>query len=109
MNAGHQKSVASQVSDYTELTIRCQFLHALEDIQNQWSASQFDGTYVDAKEHSSSFTVYKQTVKRGWVIEKQDLATLFGNVQTKLRTYRLKEYIPPPNLSLSVSPSAFHW
>ncbi|KAF4577056.1 alpha-actinin family protein [Pleurotus pulmonarius] len=78
-----------------------QFLHALEDIQNQWSASQFDGTYADAKEHSSSFAVYKQTVKRGWVIEKQDLATLFGNVQTKLRTYRLKEYIPPPNLSLS--------
>ncbi len=106
MNGGHHKSVASQVSDYTELTHR-QFLHALEDIQNQWSASQFDGTYADAKEHSSSFAAYKQTVKRGWVIEKQDLATLFGNVQTKLRTYRLKEYIPPPNLSLTVSPSAF--
>ncbi len=40
-------------------------------------------------------------MKRSWVTEKQDIATLFGNVQTKLRTYGLREYVPPPGLTLT--------
>lgn len=38
-----------------------------------------------------------------WVIERQDVTTLFGNIQTKLRTYGLREYVPPVGLALSVS------
>ncbi|KAL0961007.1 hypothetical protein HGRIS_006000 [Hohenbuehelia grisea] len=76
-------------------------LDALDEIQSQWSASQFTGSYTDAKEHSANFTTYKQTTKRKWVTEKQDVATLFGNVQTKLKTYGLREYVPPPGLALS--------
>ena len=76
-------------------------LAALSDIQSQWAAQQFTGTYADAKEQSAEFTSYKQTLKRTWVTERQDLATLFGNVQTKLRTYGLREYIPPPGLALT--------
>lgn len=34
-------------------------------------------------------------------MERQDVATLFGNVQTKLRTYGLREYVPPPGLAPS--------
>jgi hypothetical protein len=71
-------------------------------MQARWSASRFTGTYADAKEQSSLFTTYKQTTKRAWVTERQDVATLFGNVQTKLRTYGLREYLPPPGLALSV-------
>jgi hypothetical protein len=41
-------------------------------------------------------------MKRGWVTEKQDVATLFGNVQTKLKTYGLREYVPPLGLALVV-------
>lgn len=70
-------------------------------MQSRWSASVFTGTYYDAKEHSSDFTEYKQTTKRTWVTERQDVATLFGNVQTKLRTYGLREYVPPLGLALS--------
>ncbi len=44
--------------------------------------------------------MYKTTEKRTWVTEKQDIATLFGNVQTKLKTYGLREYVPPDGLSL---------
>ncbi|KAJ7600888.1 actin cross-linking [Mycena floridula] len=76
-------------------------LSALGDMQARWSASAFTGSYTDAKEHSAEFTTYKQTLKRAWVTEKQDLATLFGNVQTKLRTYGLREYVPPPGLAPS--------
>ena len=78
-----------------------QLLTALSSIQSQWSAQVFTGTYIDAKDQSAEFTTYKQTTKRTWVAEKQDVATLFGNVQTKLRTYGLREYHPPPGLALS--------
>ncbi|KAF8810979.1 actinin-like protein [Phlegmacium glaucopus] len=76
-------------------------LAALSSIQSQWAAQVFTGTYTDAKEHSSEFTTYKQTTKRTWVAERQDVTTLFGNVQTKLRTYGLREYSPPAGLALS--------
>jgi hypothetical protein len=78
-----------------------QLLSALSSIQFQWSAQVFTGTYTDAKEQSSEFNTYKQTTKRTWVAERQDVATLFGNVQTKLRTYGLREYSPPAGLALS--------
>ncbi|KAK0504158.1 actinin-like protein [Armillaria luteobubalina] len=75
-------------------------LRALSEIRAKWSASMFSGTYTDAKSHSADFTIYKQTTKRTWVTEKQDIATLFGNVQTKLKTYGLREYVPPQGLAL---------
>lgn len=79
-----------------------QLLTSLFEIQDEWDAVQFTGTYNDAKEHLNSFATYKQTQKRTWVTEKQDVATLFGNVQTKLKTYGLREYVPPMGLALSV-------
>lgn len=63
---------------------------------------KFTGTYADVKEHAANFATYKQTTKRAWVTEKQDLATLLGNVQTKLKTYKLRPYVPPSGLALSV-------
>ena len=79
-----------------------QLLHALREIQEHWAAVKFAGTYADAKEHLANFAMYKQTKKRAWVTEKQDVTTLFGNVQTKLKTYRLREYIAPHGVALSV-------
>ncbi|PCH39917.1 hypothetical protein WOLCODRAFT_136560 [Wolfiporia cocos MD-104 SS10] len=92
-------SVWLSKNDY-ERRVR-ELLAAMLEIQTRWSAVQFTGTYTDAKEHSAMFKNYKQTTKRAWVTEKQDVTTLFGNVQTKLRTYGLREYVPPPGLSLS--------
>ncbi|KAG6891512.1 hypothetical protein C0992_005046 [Termitomyces sp. T32_za158] len=76
-------------------------LSALAETQFQWAATVFSGSYTDAKELSMDFATYKQTTKRTWVTERQDLATLFGNVQTKLKTYGLREYVPPLGLALS--------
>ncbi|KAF9241152.1 calponin homology domain-containing protein [Melanogaster broomeanus] len=76
-------------------------LSALAEVQEQWAASRFIGTYTDAKEQSAAFTAYKHTTKRTWVTERQDVTTLFGNIQTKLRTYGLREYVPPAGLALS--------
>lgn len=77
-------------------------LHALEEVQAGWAVIKFEGTYSDAMNHSVRFSTYKQTIKRNWVTEKQDLTTLFSNVQTKLRTYGLREYLPPPGLAPAV-------
>jgi hypothetical protein len=76
-------------------------LHALSEVQKKWSTSCFTGSYTDAKEQSATFTTYKHTTKRTWVTERQDVTTLLGNIQTKLRTYGLREYIPPLGLALS--------
>ena len=76
-------------------------LAALASIQSQWASQVFTGTYVDAKAQSAEFTFYKQTTKRTWVTQRQDLATLLGNVQTKLKTYGLRDYVPPKGLALS--------
>lgn len=76
-------------------------LSALESIQDKWDSSRFSGTYADAKQQSAEFTEYKQTLKRAWVAEKQDIQTLFSNIQTKLKTYGLREYTPPRGLAPS--------
>ncbi|KIO20300.1 hypothetical protein M407DRAFT_30033 [Tulasnella calospora MUT 4182] len=56
-------------------------------------------TYYALKGHAADFAKYKQTRKRGWVQEKSDLAMLYSNIQTKLKTYGLREYIPPDGLT----------
>jgi hypothetical protein len=57
---------------------------------------------VDAKKQATEFSAYKRGKKREWVAEKSDLAALLGNIKTKLSTYRLRAYEPPPELRLSV-------
>ncbi|KZT28329.1 actinin-like protein [Neolentinus lepideus HHB14362 ss-1] len=92
------QSVWTSKNDY-ERRARA-LLSALAEIQEKWDSAQFTGTYSNAKENSAQFTTYKQTTKRQWVTEKQDIATLFTNVQTKLKTYGLREYVPPPGFTL---------
>ena len=65
-----------------------------------WETTEFQGTYADAKEQLRIFTSYKTGQKREWVGEKSELATLLGNIKTKMGTYKLRPYTPPPDLSL---------
>ncbi|KAL7280110.1 hypothetical protein ACG7TL_006526 [Trametes sanguinea] len=92
------QSVWTSRNDY-ERRVR-ELLRSMAEMRDTWAAKSFAGTYADAREHAASFQNYKQTTKRSWVTEKQDVATLFGNVQTKLKTYGLREYVPPPGLTL---------
>ncbi|CAK7270669.1 alpha-actinin [Sporothrix epigloea] len=68
----------------------------------EWRTSKFAGTYVDAKAQAAAFASYKRGQKRQWVAEKSELATLLGNIKTKLGTYRLRPYDPPAELRLEV-------
>ncbi|RDX53548.1 actinin-like protein [Lentinus brumalis] len=91
------QSVWTSQNDY-ERRVR-ELLRSMAEMREVWNAKEFAGTYADAVQHSASFQNHKQTTKRSWVTEKQDVATLFGNVQTKLKTYGLREYVPAPGLS----------
>ncbi len=75
----------------------------LESISNKiesWNSSIFSGDYKDARFQYISFQTYKTSTKREWITEKSELNFLLGIIRTKLATYGLKEYTPPPELSL---------
>ena len=70
--------------------------------RQEWEVATFKGTYVDAKEQSTQFAIYKRSQKRKWMAEKSELAALLGNIKTKMSTYRLRPYEPPEDLRLDV-------
>ncbi|KAH6654377.1 hypothetical protein BKA67DRAFT_564906 [Truncatella angustata] len=79
-----------------------ELLRQLREQIDTWQKATFEGTYVDAKKQATAFASYKRGQKRAWVAEKTDLATLLGNIKTKMATYRLRIYEPPPELRLEV-------
>lgn len=72
-----------------------------------WQLARFEGTYADAKMQLGGFSTYKRGKKREWVAEKSELATLLGNIKTKLGTYRLRPYDPPEELRLETLDTAW--
>ena len=79
-----------------------ELLRQVKAQKQYWEEAEFKGTYVDAKEQSNQFNLYKRSQKRKWVAEKSDLAALLGNIKTKMSTYRLRPYEPPPDFKLDV-------
>jgi hypothetical protein len=77
-------------------------LAAIRAQVQSWQDAAFKGTYADAKAQAAEFAAYKRGKKRDWVAEKSELATLLGNIKTKLSTYRLRPYEPPKELRLEV-------
>jgi len=82
-------------------------LASIAEKEQQWADAEFDGTYVDAKAQLEQFTSYKLKDKRTKIAEKSDLAGLLGNIKTKLSTYRLSPYEPPPELRLDALDKAW--
>lgn len=79
-----------------------ELLRQVREQVETWQTSTFEGTYADAKKQANEFGSFKRGKKREWVAEKSELATLLGNIKTKMATYRLRAYEPPPELSLEV-------
>jgi len=66
----------------------------MTEIQSEWDAAIFVGTYADARSQLTTFNAYKAGLKRAWVRERTDLGALLSNIQTKLKTYHLREWVP---------------
>ncbi|KIW09551.1 uncharacterized protein PV09_00424 [Verruconis gallopava] len=77
-----------------------ELLQQIAQQRQQWDEAEFDGSYTNAKQHAAVLADFKRKQKRTWVAEKTDLVNLLGNIKTKLSTYRLLPYSPPPELSL---------
>ncbi|KAI9286306.1 calponin homology domain-containing protein [Umbelopsis sp. AD052] len=92
-------SVWDMQSDYERRVLA--LMDVVDGKQKEWKGTSFSDSYLEAKQKSAEFTTYKNTDKRTWVAEKQDVDTLLGNIQTKLKTYNLAPYVPPSGLSLA--------
>lgn len=75
-------------------------LEALQQTRAAWAKAEQPTSYPDAIGHKSQFAEYKKTDKRAWVRERQELAQLYSNIQTKLRTYALRSWEPRQGLRL---------
>ncbi|WWD18173.1 hypothetical protein CI109_102622 [Kwoniella shandongensis] len=75
-------------------------LESLSSTQFSWSTAPQPDTYPDAIAHLNRFNDYKKTSKRGWVKERQELAALYSNIQTKIKTYALRPWEPKDGLRL---------
>ncbi|CEP20191.1 hypothetical protein [Parasitella parasitica] len=73
---------------------------AVKFIQEEWDSVELTDSYIDAKQKSMAFDIYKNTYKRSWLAEKKEIDALLGNIQTKAKTYNLKQYYPPEGLTL---------
>ncbi|KAK8865644.1 hypothetical protein IAR55_000789 [Kwoniella newhampshirensis] len=77
-------------------------IEALETTRRSWSTAPQPTTYPDAIAHLNRFNDYKKTSKRGWVKERQELAALYSNIQTKVKTYALRPWEPRDGLRLEL-------
>lgn len=75
-------------------------LQALQETRAAWASAERPTSYPSAINHFALFNEYKKTTKRTWVRERQELAQLYGNIQTKLRTYSLRSWEPREGLRL---------
>lgn len=75
-----------------------QLLDGVTAMQEGWRSSRPKGSYASARSFLSEFNSYKSTQKRVWVQERTDLTALLGNIQTKLKTYNLREWKPREGL-----------
>lgn len=75
-------------------------LASMDETKRSWSLTTPPSTYPEAIAHLAGFAEYKKTTKRSWVRERQELAALYSNIQTKLRTYALRSWEPRTGLRL---------
>jgi uncharacterized protein YukE len=88
--------IQSMSNDYEK---RVRALHKeIDDKANSFSHAQDGDTYASVKHAMVEFRDYRRTKRRQMVQEKDDLATLFTSIQTKLRFQKLPAYEPPSGL-----------
>lgn len=75
-------------------------LGEISEILHEWEMTKTNGL-SDARNQLKEFESYKCTTKRAWISERRELDTLLGNIQTKLKTYNLRSYVPPAGLAVS--------
>jgi len=88
--------IQSMSNDYEK---RVRVLHGeIDSKKQQFSQAHDHDTYAGVKSALVEFREYRRTKRRQMVQEKDDLATLFSTIQTKLRFQKLPPFEPPKGL-----------
>jgi uncharacterized protein YukE len=88
--------IKSMSNDYEK---RVRALHTeIDERSKQFSHAKDHDSYGEVKAAMVEFREYRRTKRRQMVQEKDDLATLFTSIQTKLRFQKLPAYEPPAGL-----------
>ncbi|KAI8846063.1 calponin homology domain-containing protein [Chytridium lagenaria] len=74
-----------------------QILIGAWEMQNDYEKRTREN-YQQARSQLNEFENFKVTTKRDWIVEKQEIDSLLGNILTKLKTYKLSPYVPPDGL-----------
>ena len=69
----------------------------------EWQDAVPATEYSHAIQQRDAFKRHKVDEKRKWIEEKLELRTLLGKIATKLKTYQMRPYAPPVELSSAVS------
>ncbi|KAI9614718.1 hypothetical protein H4Q26_009109 [Puccinia striiformis f. sp. tritici PST-130] len=87
--------------DKTEVEAR-RVANFVENLKSIWtSMNDYERRVTELMDEIRSTIGIKQTTKRDWVAQKNEVAGLLGNIVTKLRTYNLRTYVPPDGLKLT--------
>jgi hypothetical protein len=88
--------IQAMSNDYEK---RVKALHAeIDDKSKQFAQAKDVDTYGEVKKSMTDFRDYRKTKRRQMVQEKDDLATLFSSIQTKLRFQKLPPFEPAAGL-----------
>lgn len=90
------RSVWLMKNEYEERAAR--LVQGMLQLVDAWSCSTPQASYASARSLLSDFNSYKSGQKRIWVQERTDLTALLGNIQTKLKTYNLRDWRPREGL-----------
>lgn len=93
------KSIWTSMNDYERRVT--ELMDEIKQTISTRLTTTLPSTYQLVKEVAADFQKYKQTTKRDWVAQKNEVAGLLGNIVTKLRTYNLRTYVPPDGLKLT--------
>lgn len=72
----------------------------IEQKQQEFSLEVNDSKYQSLVQRRQKVNDFKSKQKKQMVTEKNDLVTLYSNIQTKARTFGFKEYTAPKELSV---------
>jgi len=92
------QQIADMIHDYERRTKI--LVGSVTSKTTELNTSPVGDDYKGIKSNISSLNEYKKTTRRQWITEQADLATLFGNIQARLKAMQRPPYTPSSGLTV---------
>jgi len=91
------KQIEDMVHDYEE---RATALKSAATAKiEEFNSAEMPQEYTLVRKALADFKDYRKQQKRSWLVESSDLASLFSNIQSKLRLMKRQPYVAPEGLA----------